>query len=465
MTHQINFKTLIYQSLKKWRTIVVVMLIFAVVAGAVSVAKEVLNTTQEVGVETHQTTVEILERQISQIRKKAAQIDALLALQVEKNLADDEENHSEALFAINMKSPLTDDGSDATYEQNLYSVKLEEIKYLYYAMINNLTTYDELNMQLKLGIDSYQLRDLVKQSHNYNSILLSVSGFDAKTNIAIRDAMVDKIQLFARSINGDGPTHTLQLTDTSSTVVRDATWKNTVAAAKDQKKELSVQLTQLERQVTQPPMPTEGTDKPNLKLLAKLSFYIAVGLLCGFMIGILLVLGQTILSSKIYGLEDLQNGYDISTLGEIYVVNTKKKRFAFSGIDRLIYNIFFSNDELKYEVCKELLLRKINCMAADGQKILCVVQGDQSADILRETLSHTVFSQANNEFSSSSISEMLVKHETALDLKALDTCTGIILLTTYSSVTFSKLNRLIDVAILKAKPILGLVGISVKEQV
>lgn len=331
MNHQISFKTLIYRGMKQWRIVVFFVVVMAALAGIISVAKDFRTTdANELLLDEQKTIVEDksgqLQKQVMQIKEDIAEADFLLSEEMDDGLPLGKENISEALFAINLNlTPMTQDTEVALqysgYSQNaliqsIYPAKLEEVKYLYLATINDLSLYDEVKEQLKLDVSSDLLRKQVVQSYNYNSLLLQVTGFNAKTNIAIRDAVLERIMVFEATLNKNNPIHTLELLRTSDTVIEGTAWQNIRTEARTNKQKFETELAKLELQNDD--LLALGSNSNGFARisLGSILFYIIVGMICGFAVGVLLVFIRILFSRKIWSIEDLENGYKLPVLGE-----------------------------------------------------------------------------------------------------------------------------------------------------
>ncbi len=441
MNYTRNFKQMLYHTLKRWVMIVIVVIIAAGAFGAVATMKE-LNRIKsyEANPAEQQVLIEESESKIAYYESELAQFEAEIA-SAKKLIQDtDTVQISEALININVIGG----------EQIDPAQKLEEIKYIYYAVINNVSLYEKISKELALNIPAATLKKLVAQSQNSSSILLSVKGFDREINEQVRAKLVEEIFATEKSLNASLKIHEIDLISQTSTEIKESVYATVFNELDEERDQLETKLRNSKKLAAS----YQSDDGNAIKQinLSTILIYLIMGGILGFVGAVALSAVGVILDNKIYSLDDVTRNFSVASLGEVKIGRAKKKSIISRLIDRL-----FGYHQPVFPISNKNPLTDV-----EAQKLLLIVENKESKEKVEKQLCLKPFAIVE-KFSEASCQEVLLKASSEVTETDLEEASDVVLGVVYQKSRFKQLERELAAICALNKNVIGFIGLSVQD--
>lgn len=441
MNYTRKLRFMLYNIVRRWKSILACAFILALLFGVLSIIKEIKKIRNyNSNISTQQTAMAEIEEKIEVYTSEILNIDNEIVEfdKVVKNT--DLVPISEALIYIN----IIGDGSNV-------EKKLDEIKYVYVAVMNNISLYNSIIKELDLNITPLTLTKLVTKAQNSSSIQISIKGFKKELNEKIIDIIIDELFATEKKLNATMKTHALDLISKTSTDVKSSIYSDVINELNTEKDNL---LGSLEN--SQNKLNFYKLDLKNSQTFNIVSFitYILLGFIFGVALALIISSIIIIFDNKIYCIDDMEINFNIKPLGEILVAETKKT----GKIDNLINKIFGYKQHVFSFKDPSSISRKIKESGTD--KLLIIVDNKQFKDIASTHIRLESFSHLN-AFTASENKEVVFRTIDEVNEKDFQAHSNIVLGIVYAKDKFRQVEREIEAITLLNKKIIGFVGISI----
>ncbi len=438
MNYTRKLKLMLYNTLKRWVLIVVCAIIAAAVLGAVATVKEIGRIKNyETNPAELQELVEKSENKVNYYKNELEKLDREIE-EAKKLIKDtDTVQVSEALININV---IADEGIAAQ--------KLEEIKYIYYAVVNNVSLYEKITEELGLNIAPFTLKRLVGQTQNSSAIIISVKGFEQAINEKIRDKVVEEIFATEKNLNVDIETHKINLISETSTEIKESVYTDVFNELDSERESLIASLHSSEKLV----MDYQNDNHAKHINASNVLLYIVMGIILGIAAGIVLSAIITIFDNKIYSSDDIILNFDLKLLGEAKIGTPKK----LNVIDRLINRLFGYNQAV-FSIANSDPLK-----AVEAEKLLFIVENKENKEKIRQNLHFKPFIVVD-KFSNDSKKELVLKAANEVTEADMQMVSDIALDVVYNKSCFKQFAQKLSAIEALNKNVIGFIGLSVQD--
>lgn len=360
MEETINLKDLLSIIFRKAKMIIIIMLIFGALAGALKLVPILKNSTSS-------ADKTLINKQYQKDLEKYNIEKSSIENQIEKNKEDikDTENHM-------LKSPIFQINPFAEYvtECQLYITgendKIEsdfskQVAYYYYKLANSGEASESIASDSSISVEAKYLRELYNVSIDNDIIKIKAIGNEEQQPSKIVEILLtylqDKKSIVAQNLGA----HNISILNQSTSVQVDNDLVTSQTKIKTLVKDLNLELTENNNKLIALVRPVEVTASTNvLKSVLK---YVIVGLVLGAIIGVMTVLALFFFSNKIANYKVMKLTYDIPYLTTLpsHVIQNKKAGFWTKIISRIEGNYSEKLSQKEHiEMLKvKLLLQKV----------------------------------------------------------------------------------------------------------
>lgn len=323
MEETINFKDMLSIVLRKAKMIIIIMLAFGVLAGAVKLVPVLKNSASSA----NKTELNLqYQKDLDKYNIEKSSIEK----QIEKNKED-----IKATEKYMLKSPLFQIDPFAEYvtECQLYITdendKIEsnlskQVAYYYYKLLNSGEANKAIASDASISVDTKYLGELYTVSIDKDIIKIKAIGNEEQQPSKIVEILLSYIQekkdVVAKNFNA----HNVSILNQSTSVQVDDDLVTSQKKVRTLVKDLNLEMAENNAKLVTLVRPVELTASTNvLKSVLK---YVIVGLVLGAIIGVMTVLALFFFSNKIANYKVMKYTYDIPYLTSLpsHIINHKK---------------------------------------------------------------------------------------------------------------------------------------------
>ena len=306
-TQMVYIKDLLFTVLYRWKTVLIVMLVFALLLGGVSMLLGGSPSQEELhALANYSTAKAVYDQRIAALEKsvneRQAHINGSLLM------ALDPYNHYEAQLTISVQLQEGDSGFQSAFSS-------QSVLEAYRAMLTEegfLTTLAELLQQPAQYVP--ELMGSTSPAIGTDTITFTIKCADAQTAAALAEAMEHHLVGSQETIQQDLPAHNLSVLKTTALAIADSDLAETQRGELNRLAEILTGLTEARNKRNALVLPDTASSASKLKTAILLA---AVGAFAGAFVVVCLLWVGHIGSGKIYSARTLQNRTGIKVLGTL----------------------------------------------------------------------------------------------------------------------------------------------------
>lgn len=361
MEDTINFKDLLAIVFRKMKMIIIFMLVFGALLGAIKLVPTLKNSVSSA----NKTALDLqYKKDLDKYNVEKESIDK----QIKKNKEDIKNTEKYML-----KSPLFQIDPFAEYvaECQLYITdendKIEsnlskQVANYYYKLLNSGEANKAIASDASITVDKKYLGELYSVSIDKDMIKIKAIGNEGKQPAKIVEILLSYIQENKDMVTKNFSAHNVSILNQSTSVQVDDDLATAQKKVKTMVKDLNLEMTENNTKLGTLVKPVEVTASTNVvKSVLK---YVIVGMFLGAIIGVMTVLAMFFFSNKIANYKVMKNTYGIPYLTTLpgNVLNNKKAGFWTKIISKIEgnYNGNLSQKDHIEMLKVKLLLQKVS---------------------------------------------------------------------------------------------------------
>ena len=379
MEESINFKDLLSIVFRKAKMIMIIMLVFGVLAGAVKLVPTLKNSVSSAG----KAELKLqYQKELDKYNIEKSSIDK----QIEKNKVDIK-NAEEYM----LKSPLFQIDPFAEYvaECQLYITdendKIEsnlskQVANYYYKLLNSGEANKAIASDASITVDKKYLGELYSVSIDEDMIKIKAIGNEGKQPSKIVEILLSYIQENKDMVTKNFSAHNVSILNQSTSVQVDDDLATAQKKVRTLVKDLNLEMAENNTKLSTLVKPVELTASTNV--VKSVFKYVIVGMVLGAIIGVMTVLAMFFFSNKIANYKVMKYTYDIPYLSTLpsHVINNKKPGFLAKIIAKIEGNY---SDKLSQKDHIEMLKVKLLLQKVASDKPI-MITGSVDAKILQK---------------------------------------------------------------------------------
>ena len=379
MEESINFKDLLSIVFRKAKMIMIIMLVFGVLAGAVKLVPTLKNSVSSAG----KAELKLqYQKELDKYNIEKSSIDK----QIEKNKVDIK-NAEEYM----LKSPLFQIDPFAEYvaECQLYITdendKIEsnlskQVANYYYKLLNSGEANKAIASDASITVDKKYLGELYSVSIDEDMIKIKAIGNEGKQPSKIVEILLSYIQENKDVVTKNFSAHNVSILNQSTSVQVDDDLATAQKKVRTLVKDLNLEMAENNTKLSTLVKPVELTASTNV--VKSVFKYVIVGMVLGAIIGVMTVLAMFFFSNKIANYKVMKYTYDIPYLSTLpsHVINNKKPGFLAKIIAKIEGNY---SDKLSQKDHIEMLKVKLLLQKVASDKPI-MITGSVDAKILQK---------------------------------------------------------------------------------
>lgn len=413
---EIDLKDLMYVVAKKWRLVIGVALVLAVImgvykAGAVKLASDVEISAKEM--ETYESALNSYELQKASIEKQLTEAQRLLT--AETNFLDTSPlMQLDSEKAVKLKYEIEILQSDMTSEGEVNETTIQQIVEGYVFKISS-SWMEEAALRLDMGVKELAAIVSVSGDVYTNRVILNAYATSQKDAEEILGTFTTIISENQNALNVEFGDHTavkaseyLSHNVSQEIFTKQSSYINQINSVKETIAKLEKEKTELDK--TKPKMPEVA--KPSA-IDSGIKYMVFGFVLGGFMVAFFISV-MYIMSDKPRNLKDITRRYGVKGLGEFI---TEEKQTSFNEVDNWIDKIFGCNKKLDMNEEMQIISANVNnYIPKDAKKIL--VSGSASAEWIEKITKQ--LSDSNSEKCFEASVGFATNHQTLEKLPNID---------------------------------------------
>ena len=379
MEESINFKDLLSIVFRKAKMIMIIMLVFGVLAGAVKLVPTLKNSVSSAG----KAELKLqYQKELDKYNIEKSSIDK----QIEKNKVDIK-NAEEYM----LKSPLFQIDPFAEYvaECQLYITdendKIEsnlskQVANYYYKLLNSGEANKAIASDASITVDKKYLGELYSVSIDEDMIKIKAIGNEGKQPSKIVEILLSYIQENKDMVTKNFSAHNVSILNQSTSVQVDDDLATAQKKVRTLVKDLNLEMAENNTKLSTLVKPVELTASTNV--VKSVFKYVIVGMVLGAIIGVMTVLAMFFFSNKIANYKVMKYTYDIPYMATLpsHVINNKKPGFLAKIIAKIEGNY---SDKLSQKDHIEMLKVKLLLQKVASDKPI-MITGSVDAKILQK---------------------------------------------------------------------------------
>lgn len=377
---EIDLKDLMFAVLHKWKGVILVAVIFAVLFGGAKgfsayrqlsdeeYIKEVRET-YESDLEQYENSKESFEREIENLKDNITQQEEYLEKSVLMNASPYDISEARADLFIKTDYQIM---PGMAYQNKDYT---DSILYAYKSLMTSNLVMDDVADEMGMGIQ--YLKELIEVE--CGSMVLSGSDFGKYTNMitvkvchakqkdaeAILDKLLSKLHILEEQINQSIGVHTVTVVNDGVGSYVDLNLVETQKSKNNQLLTLNTSLEEKEKALRDLEEPEEPETSTTAAVKSGIKYGVLGGVLGGFMI-VFFVCVIFMMSDKMYMAKDLKNRFRIKLLGILPITDGKKT----GRIDSWLNQMEGRGSDVEGGREYELIAANIENLAGDAGTIL-----------------------------------------------------------------------------------------------
>lgn len=343
---EIDLKDLMFSVLRKWRPIIIIAIIFAILLSGYKMLKGINQLNDEEYIKTNQETYDL---SVDQYNTTKARLEKEI-----QNLQDNIKNQQEysensILMNINpydeyvacttlyistdyqiMPGTFYQNPNVSTSILRAY-MSIAQNGEMYNYVLNKINTKNDNSMSLRY------LKELVKLEPDYgnNMLAITVMGSSSKQASNLMEWIMDSINASHATITESIGEHDVNVVDSSEYVTVDMDLEARQKELTNNMQNLDTSLKDKTKELTDLEEPTNTLTSKKTVLLGSFKYAILGGVLGGFMM-VFFICVAFLMSDRLVSDKELKRRYGIMVLGT-FKKSEKKKPFAF--VDRFLDNM------------------------------------------------------------------------------------------------------------------------------